>query len=96
MEKGESYHFQLNLHTQTELKYVSSDRVNTNRAVIDDPDGYTNVREGRSTATKIIFKIYDNQQFNVIYNSQSNWWYIIMDDGRQGYMHKSRIRILNR
>jgi len=89
---GETYHFDATIVEKTKVEYVSTERVKTRRAKIVDPDGWTNVREGRGTNTKILFRIYDGTFFNVLVNSNSNWWYIITDDGQQGYMHKSRIK----
>jgi hypothetical protein len=33
-------------------------------SVIDDPDGYTNIREGKGTNTKIIGRIYEDEVFH--------------------------------
>ena len=60
--------------------------------IINDPDGYTNVREGRSTKSPILFSIEENKRFKVI-SKDSNWWRIEYR-GKQGYMYKDRITII--
>ena len=65
--------------------------------IINDPDGYTNVREegsaGSIYSSKILFQIYENQQF-IIQNTDGDWW-LIEFEGEQGYIHKSRVEIIN-
>lgn len=62
-------------------------------AVIDDPDGYTNVRSSKSTYSDIVTKIYEGEEFYT-YVQKGNWWQVRTKDGILGYMHVSRIRIL--
>jgi uncharacterized protein YgiM (DUF1202 family) len=62
-------------------------------AVINDPDGYTNIRSGPGTQYEIIGTVVENEVFYVI-STEGNWWRIRTKDGKEGYMHKSRIRIL--
>lgn len=64
--------------------------------VINDPDGYTNVRSGKGSQKPIIGKIYEEEVF--LFASQQkpsgNWWPVICNckEGYlEGYMHKSRI-----
>ena len=61
--------------------------------VINDPDGYTNVREGKSSKSKIMFKVYEGEKFKIIDNSDDNWWRIEYNQ-QQGYMFKGRIDII--
>jgi hypothetical protein len=63
------------------------------RAVINDPDGYTNVRRMQSAASDILTKVYEGEQFYT-YAQDDNWWRIKTKDGKIGYMHVSRIRLL--
>ena len=60
--------------------------------VINDPDGYTNVREDKSSKSEIVFKVYKNKRFKIIDNS-GNWW-LIEYNGQQGYMYKNRIDVI--
>jgi len=59
---------------------------------INDPDGYTNVREGKSSKSDILFKVYRNKRFKIIDNNGS--WWLIEYNGQQGYMYKDRIDII--
>lgn len=60
---------------------------------INDPDGYTNVREGKSSKSEILFQIYEDEKF-IIQNNEGDWW-LIEFNGNQGYIHNSRVSIIN-
>lgn len=62
-------------------------------AVINDPDGYTNIREGFKDS-KIIGRIVNGEQFQVFISSFDDWWEVITKSGLSGYVHKSRIKII--
>jgi hypothetical protein len=63
------------------------------RATIDDPDGYTNVRSRKSASSEIITKVKEGEPFYT-YAQSGDWWQIKTRDGRIGYMHVSRIKIV--
>lgn len=63
------------------------------RAVINDPDGYTNVRKMKSVASDIVGRIFEGEEFST-YKQEGNWWQIRTIDGKIGYMHVSRIKII--
>ena len=64
-------------------------------AVINDKDGFTNVREEPDINSKIIFQINSNYIFKIIPNNENNWWKIENIASRQeGYMHSNKIRNL--
>lgn len=65
------------------------------KAVINDPDGYTNVREGKSVSYAIIAKIYENEVFYAYPSTTSDWYPVITYDGIKGYVHNSRISFFN-
>ncbi len=56
---------------------------------IDDPDGYTNVREERSAASKILFKLNVGDRISVV-SKEGAWWEIMYKE-KKGFVHKSRI-----
>ncbi|MDC0202016.1 SH3 domain-containing protein, partial [Flavobacteriales bacterium] len=60
---------------------------------INDPDGYTNVREEKSSKSEIVFKVYQGEEFEIIDNRDDNWW-LIEYDGEQGYIYSDRIDII--
>ena len=62
-------------------------------AVIDDSDGYTNLRSSPSTQGQIIRQIRENESFYT-FIQQSSWWHVKTSDGKFGYIDSSRIKIL--
>ena len=68
------------------LKYYDIEDI----GIIDDPDGYTNVREHNNINSKIILSVKENEEFKII-DKTGDWWKILTKDGIVGYMHKSRI-----
>lgn len=68
------------------------------KAVINDPDGYTNVRKGQGSGTAIVGRINDGEVFYVQKLSNNSWWpvYLQKNGTRLGYMHKSRVSILGK
>ncbi|WP_160139941.1 SH3 domain-containing protein [Chryseobacterium sp. c4a] len=58
---------------------------------IQDPDGYTNLRKDKNTASEVLQKIKSGEQVNVL-DQNGDWWLIETKDGKQGYVHKSRIK----
>lgn len=66
----------------------------TNRAVIDDPDGYTNMRSQKSAKSQIVARVVQGEQF-FTYMQDGNWWQVRTAQGKVGYMHISRIRLLD-
>lgn len=59
-------------------------------AVINDPDGYTNIRKQPDSNSDIVGRVTVNQPFTVL-STDGNWWQVRAQDGTLGYMHKSRI-----
>ena len=58
---------------------------------ISDPDGYTNVREGKSTSFKILGTVKSGEKIEVL-DTTGNWWQVMTKDNEIGYIHKSRIK----
>lgn len=63
-------------------------------AVIDDPDGFTNLRSGRGTQFQVIGQVMDGEVFFTSIQ-QEPWWQVRTETGSVGYMHRSRIRLIN-
>ena len=64
-------------------------------AIIQDPDGYTNVRNGMSANSEIIDRLFEGENYEVFPSSDNNWWLVNTKSNVKGYVHKSRIKILN-
>ena len=58
---------------------------------ISDPDGYTNVREGKSTSSKILGTVKSGEKIEVL-DTTGDWWQVMTRDKKIGYIHKSRIK----
>jgi uncharacterized protein YgiM (DUF1202 family) len=62
------------------------------RAVIEDPDGYTNIRSGQGTQFSIIVRVNEGEVFYTI-PQQGDWWPVRTKDEKYGYIHRSRINV---
>ena len=62
---------------------------------INDPDGYTNVRSGKSSSTEIIHQIYDENKLFELIDDSGNWWEIKLDSEEDeittGFIHNSQV-----
>jgi Bacterial SH3 domain len=63
-------------------------------AAIDDPDGYTWIRAGASTNAEKICKVEKGETFRT-HPQTAPWWRVKNQDGLVGFMHSSRIRLLD-
>ncbi len=62
-------------------------------AVIQDKDGYTNIRSRADIEGKIVAKLLNDEKFRVKPTNKS-WWLVSTKDGKTGYIHKSRVQIV--
>lgn len=62
------------------------------RAVIDDPDGYTNVRSGQGSQYRTIDRVIEGEVFFTI-PQQTGWWPVRTKGNKMGYIHRSRIKL---
>lgn len=62
-------------------------------AVIDDPDGFTNIRSGQSTKAAIVGKILEGEKF-LTYKQPGQWWRVRKADGTTGFMFRKYIRLV--
>jgi uncharacterized protein YgiM (DUF1202 family) len=63
------------------------------RAVISDPDGFTNVRSGPGPSFGVVARIVDGEPFTARV-SPGDWWPVTTRQGVAGYMHRSRVRVV--
>jgi hypothetical protein len=73
---------------------ASAEKLLTHQAVIDDPDGYTNVRAGRSASSPIIAVVRAGEVFSTSPQA-GNWWQVKTASGHVGFMFASKIRLRN-
>ena len=62
-------------------------------AVIDDPDGFTNIRSGQSTKAAIVGKVLEGEKF-LTYKQPGPWWRVRKADGTTGFMFRKYIRLV--
>lgn len=62
-------------------------------AIIDDPDGYTNVRANPVKDAAIVARVNAGEAFTT-YEQEGAFWSVRTADGVTGYMARSRIRLL--
>jgi len=63
-------------------------------AVIEDPDGYSNVRSAQGKQYNILGIIRTGEQFYARSDTRNDWWQVKTQNGLIGYVHKSRIRFI--
>jgi hypothetical protein len=61
--------------------------------VIEDPDGFVNMRSKPNASSEIVLKI-RKDEFFLCEPSESEWWPVKDFFDNKGYMHRSRIRLL--
>ena len=61
------------------------------KGMINDLDGYTNIRKSNSVNSEIIGKIVDREVFTY-WETNDNWYIVQTAKGIKGYVHKSRIK----
>ncbi|NET38703.1 MAG: SH3 domain-containing protein [Cyanothece sp. SIO1E1] len=76
------------------LKASESSAFREVQAIIDDPDGYTNVRSGPGTQHEIIARVFEGEVFYTA-PQPDDWWPVRTKDNKLGYMHISRIEVQN-
>ena len=63
------------------------------RGVINDPDGYVNVREGKSVEAAVIATAKTGEPFIFDWEEGAEWCKVTLAAGKSGWMHYSRIRL---
>ncbi len=63
-------------------------------AVIDDPDGYSNLRADKNSKSKIKKKILKGEKIAIQAQSEGKWWTVITEEGTTGHIHSSRVKII--
>jgi len=62
------------------------------KAVIRDPDGYSNVREVPSLQARVIATARDGETVDVV-GQERDWVKVSLANGTVGYIHESRVRV---
>lgn len=82
----ERKHFEKNFYPMFENYIIK------NRYEVYDGDGYANLREGKSSSSKILGKILSGENVEVL-DDKEDWWFVESSNNKKGYIHKSRLRL---
>ncbi len=63
-------------------------------AVIDDTDGFTNIRAAASKGSRVLGRVTEGEQFTV-FPSESSWWRLETGAGLSGFIHRSCVRMID-
>lgn len=70
--------------------------ISQSMGMINDPDGYTNVRNGKGASFEIIARIKEGERFKYFTSNESDWWKIEtishLTETIQGFIHRTRIQ----
>jgi len=77
-----------------EVQGAVQDTTFTRDALIDDPDGWTNVRSGPGTQYQAFTRVVEDEVFRT-FVQRDPWWQVQLSDGRVGFVHGSRIRLVD-
>ncbi|PKF74951.1 SH3 domain-containing protein [Chryseobacterium sp. PMSZPI] len=72
------------------VKYIYQKENNIN-FIIQDSDGYTNLRKDKNSSSQVLQKIDTGEQIEVL-DQNGDWWLVVSKEGKKGYIHKSRIK----
>jgi hypothetical protein len=64
--------------------------------VIDDPDGFVNLRSGKRADAPVIAKVKAGEEFSFGRERGDEWCRVKLATGKSGWMHYSRIRLFYR
>ncbi|BAP30550.1 glutaminase [Chryseobacterium sp. StRB126] len=81
----------LTLEKQKIAKEFLSKNASDMNYYIQDTDGYANLRKDKNSSSKILQKINTGEKVKVL-NQSGDWWLVISQEGKKGYVHKSRIK----
>ncbi|HEX8078127.1 MAG TPA: SH3 domain-containing protein [Chthoniobacterales bacterium] len=64
------------------------------KAVIDDPDGFTNLRAEPDAKSAVVAKVKRGEVFTFeLPAGDSEWYRVTLASGKKGYLHGSRVRL---
>ena len=63
------------------------------RGVINDPDGYVNVRDDKRLDAPVIATVKSGEPFSFEFESGEEWCSVTLGSGKKGWMHQSRVRL---
>jgi uncharacterized protein YgiM (DUF1202 family) len=59
--------------------------------IVNDPDGWSYLREGPDTSSRALRKLFPGQGFFVVVSKAGDWYKVKTRDGTVGYIHGTRL-----
>ncbi|WP_083190029.1 SH3 domain-containing protein [Chryseobacterium artocarpi] len=88
----ERNYFNQNIQNTLKGYIINSEKTDSqSSAIIIDPDGYTNLRKDKNTSSEILQKVKSGEHIEVLDNT-GDWFLVKTKEGKEGYIHKSRIK----
>ncbi len=60
-------------------------------AIVNDPDGFTNLRKDKNTFSEILQKVKSGEYIEIL-DEGGDWFLVKTKEGKEGYIHKSRLK----
>jgi hypothetical protein len=60
--------------------------------VINDTDGFTNLRKEKNASSEILQKIQTGEEITIL-DESSDWWLVQTKQGKKGYVYKTKIKL---
>lgn len=74
-------------------EYQGFAKIDKFRGVIDDPDGYVNVRAAKSADAPVLARAKTGEPFSFERKSDDQWCKVTLASGKTGWMYATRIRL---
>ncbi len=87
--QNNSFYNYPSLKKYTEL-YLSIISQETSQGIIQDPDGFTNLRQEKNAASVILEKVKTGSEIEVL-DKTGEWWLVVTKAGNKGYIFKTKI-----
>jgi len=88
----EENYFNKNIRSVLKDYIIDSEKTTSQfSAIINDLDGYTNLRRDQNASSEILQKVKSGEPIEVLDNT-SDWFLVKTKEGKEGYIHKSRVR----
>jgi hypothetical protein len=83
------------LHTLQNSLYkesVDSKKIKKEYGIVEDPDGWVNLRERPDVTSPSLAKILNGTNLEIV-NKNGNWFEVYTESGRSGFVFKDRLKI---
>ena len=90
--KKENFYGYPFLNDATQAYLTQSIENDLDYGIIQDKDGYTNLRKEKNTTSEIIQKINTGEKVEILESRDANWYYVKTKNGNEGYVNRSRLK----